>query len=86
MSLIDAHSSVCGVGSGCKPFGNQGRYNLVGRVGIHLEFVAQGPHRRKGLAGKKLARHDSLLHRIDHLLVNRQARLKLDSVWELFWI
>ena len=39
--------------------------------GVHFEFLAQRPHRRKGLAGKKLASHESLLHRIDYLLVRR---------------
>lgn len=55
------------------------RDDLVGGVGVDLEFAAEGADRREGLAGKELAGDHRLLRGVDDLLEERDAGPEVDA-------
>jgi len=55
------------------------RDDLVGGIGIDLEFAAEGTNRGEWVAGKKLTRDHRLLRRIDDLLEERDAGPEMDA-------
>ena len=57
----------------------QVRDDLVRGVGIDAQFLAELPHRGETAPGLELALQDRLLHGVDHLFVNRSARLDLNA-------
>ena len=55
--------------------------DLVGGVGVDLEFAAKGADRGEGVAREELARDHRLLRGVDDLLEERDARPEVDSEW-----
>jgi hypothetical protein len=57
---------------------DQRGYDLVRRVRVDSELLAEGPHRREAIARTKLAGDDRARDRVDDLFVDRNAGLECD--------
>ena len=63
-------------------FRQQLRDDLVGRVRIDFQFLAQRADGRKRVARTHLPGDDGFLGGVNHLLVNRSAGLKRQAKWD----
>ena len=60
-----------------KSIGDQLRHDLVSRVGIDLQFLAESADGRKAVARAHLAHNDRLLGRVHDLLIDRYSGLEV---------